>query len=98
MRVTTMSERNGNSVGGRVRNTVKAYLNSEISFRRRCTEKLEKLSDIAVNSQNYREATEHFSTLLSLDPVSPIEILIKRSSARASMNSWEDALSDADEV
>ncbi|KAI9462106.1 hypothetical protein HD554DRAFT_2176084 [Boletus coccyginus] len=60
--------------------------------------KLEKLSDIAVNSRRYHEATEHFSTILSLDPVSSIEFLIKRSSARASVNSWGDALSDADEV
>lgn len=67
-------------------------------FQQRCTENLEKLGDTAMDSQSYNEATEHFSTILSLNPADHMDILVKRSKARASMNSWEDALSDADEV
>lgn len=51
-----------------------------------------------MDSQNYDEAVERFSTVLLLDPVDRMEILIKRSKARMSMNSWEAALSDADKV
>jgi anti-sigma-K factor RskA len=51
-----------------------------------------------MNSQNYSKAAEYFSTILSLDPVNRMEVLIKRNKARASMNAWKDALSDADEV
>ena len=51
-----------------------------------------------MDSQNYKKAAEHFSTLLLLDPADRMDILIKRNTARASMNAWEDALSDADEV
>lgn len=36
--------------------------------------------------------------MLLLDPINRMDILIKRSTARASMGSWEEALSDADEV
>ena len=51
-----------------------------------------------MDSRSYNEAAEHFSDVLSLSPVDRIDILIKRSKARVSMNSWGDALSDADEV
>ena len=51
-----------------------------------------------MGSQNYNEAAEHFSTLLSLGTEDHVDILIKRSRARAMMESWEDALRDADEV
>ena len=51
-----------------------------------------------MGSQNYSEAVEHFSTLLSLGTEDRMDILIKRSRARAMMESWEDTLKDADEV
>ena len=53
-----------------------------------------------MDSQSYNEAAEHFSTVLSLtgNPVDRIDTFIKRSNARMYMNSWGDALSDADEV
>lgn len=51
-----------------------------------------------MDSQNYNEAAEHFSTILSLDLVDRVEILVKRSKIRALMSLWEEALSDADEV
>ena len=49
-------------------------------------------------SRNYSEAAEHFSTILSFDTEDRVNILIKRSRARAVMESWEDALRDADKV
>ncbi|KAG8214228.1 hypothetical protein J3R82DRAFT_11026 [Butyriboletus roseoflavus] len=70
----------------------------ELNFRRRCTERLEKLGDIAVECRSYNEATKHFSTLLSLNPVNRMDVLIKRSKARMLMGSCEEALSDADEI
>ena len=51
-----------------------------------------------MGSQNYSEAVGHFSTILSLDTEDRVDILIKRSRVRAMMESWEDALRDADEV
>lgn len=51
-----------------------------------------------MDSHEYNEAAEHFSTILSLDPDDQVEILIKRSKAYSSVKSWENALSDAEEV
>ena len=51
-----------------------------------------------MGSQNYNEAAEHLSTMLLLDTEDRVDILIKRSRARAMMESWIDALRDADEV
>ena len=49
-------------------------------------------------SQHYSKVAEHLSTLLLLDTEDRMDILMKRSRARAMMESWEDALRDADEV
>ena len=48
--------------------------------------------------QNYNEAVEYFSAILLIDTEDHVDILIKRCKARAMMESWEDALRDADEV
>lgn len=40
----------------------------------------------------------HYSAILTLDPLDRADTLIKRSKARMIMESWEDALKDADEV
>ena len=74
------------------------FLNVHTGFRRRCYQRSEKLADGAMGSENYTEAAEHFSTMLSLDTADRVDILIKRSRARAMVGSWEDALRDADEV
>ena len=71
---------------------------SDTDFQQRCAQILEKLADAAMGSQNYNEAAENFSTMLSLNPPNCVDILIKRSKARAMMGSWDDALKDADEV
>ncbi|KAG9318932.1 hypothetical protein JVU11DRAFT_1046 [Chiua virens] len=67
-------------------------------FRQQCAKKLEELGDIAIHSNKFDDAIGYFSTILLLDPVDRSAILIKRSIARARMNSWEDALVDADEI
>ena len=51
-----------------------------------------------MSSQRYNVAVEHLSMMLSLDPSNRIEILVKRSQARVSMNLWNEALSDAEEA
>ena len=51
-----------------------------------------------MNSGNYNEAAEHFSTILSRSQEIPVDILIKRSKALTLAESWDGALSDADEV
>ena len=51
-----------------------------------------------MGSQNYDEAVERFSTILSLVAEDRTDTLIKRSKARAAMRSWDDAVGDADEV
>ena len=76
----------------------KICLNIHTGFQRRCYQKSEKLDDGAMCSENYTEAAEYFSTMLLLDTGHCVDILIKRSRARAMMESWEDALRDADEV
>ena len=51
-----------------------------------------------MNSMNYNEAAEYFSIILLLSPVNPVDILIKRSIVLAWMESWDEVLSDADQV
>ncbi|KAG8214231.1 hypothetical protein J3R82DRAFT_11038 [Butyriboletus roseoflavus] len=70
----------------------------ELDFRGRCVEKLEKLGDTAMNSQNYDAAIGQYSDALALDPTNQSDILLKRSEARVVMGSWEEALSDAEQV
>ena len=49
-------------------------------------------------TNHYYEAAELFSAILSLKPEDPVNIIFKRSEARSSMELWDEALSDADEV
>ena len=78
--------------------TAENCLNIHIGFQRRCYQRYEKLADDAMGSENYTEAADHLSTMLSLDTKDRVDTLIKRSRARVVMESWEDALRDADEV
>ena len=77
--------------------TARDRLNIEHRFSA-ANKRLEELAEVALGSQDYIKAAEHFSTMLSLDTEDHVDILIKRSRARVMMESWEDALRDADEV
>ena len=59
---------------------------------------LEERGDAALGSGEYSEAISHYSSALSLDPANKVDILVKRSEARASKRLWEDALADANDV
>jgi len=58
---------------------------------------LEQNGDIAIDSASYEDAVTHYSTALTLDPLSAV-LLTKRSRARAGIGSWQDSLEDADAV
>jgi hypothetical protein len=51
-----------------------------------------------MGSKKYDEAIERYSDALTLDPTNQRDILLKRSTVRAVMVSWEEALIDADKV
>ena len=59
---------------------------------------LEALGDTALGSGQHDEAIVWYTSGLSLCPSNPIDVLVKRSRARASKGFWEDALTDANEV
>ncbi|KAF8549449.1 hypothetical protein OG21DRAFT_1447848 [Imleria badia] len=59
---------------------------------------LEALGDTAVGSGEHDNGIARYTSALSLEPPNPIDILMKRSKARASEGLWEDALADANEV
>ena len=59
---------------------------------------LEDLGDTAITSQEHDEAIARYSSALSLDPTTRVDILVKRSKARASKGLWADALTDANDV
>lgn len=67
-------------------------------FQRTCEKRLEELGDAAADSDNYVDAVEHFSTILSFSVADHVDILIKRSKTQGSMGSWDKALDDADKV
>ena len=64
----------------------------------KCVGILEGMGDAALNSGKHEEAIACYSSALSLNPAHAVGILLKRSTARASKGSWEDALTDAVEV
>jgi len=64
-------------VGGYDYDVVSAN-SSNLDFRGRCVEKLEKLGDAARDSKKHNEAIGYYSTELSLDPTNN-DILLKRS-------------------
>ncbi|KAF8547212.1 hypothetical protein OG21DRAFT_1472561 [Imleria badia] len=67
-------------------------------FRQLCAEKLEHLGDVAADSQEHDEAVAQYSTALSLNPLAPANIFIKRSKIYTAKGLWEDALKDATQV
>ena len=69
-----------------------------IDFQGRCTEKLEKLGDTAIDSQNSNDAVKYYSDALSLSPQNLSGILYKRSKAQSLVGSWQDSLLDADKA
>jgi len=73
-----MYERNGNSVGGCIRDLARANSATSPGFRGRCVEKLERLGDIARDSKKHDEAIGYYSNALSLDPMNN-NVLLKRS-------------------
>ena len=64
----------------------------------RCSAQAKELGDAALSSGKYEEAIACYTSALSLSSAHAVDILVKRSSARASKGSWEDALTDAIEV
>ncbi|KAF8134386.1 hypothetical protein EV363DRAFT_1257443 [Boletus edulis] len=59
----------------------------ELDFRRRCTEKLEKLGDAARDSKKHDEAIKYYSNALLLNPLNHNEILLKRSNEAIELDS-----------
>ena len=51
-----------------------------------------------MDAQRCDEAVSHYSSALSLYPLSPQGVLIKRSQAYLEIGSWERALDDANQV
>ncbi|KAI9571578.1 hypothetical protein HD554DRAFT_2036523 [Boletus coccyginus] len=67
----------------------------ELDFNARCKQGLEQNGDVAMDSSSYEDAVAHYSTAMTLDPLSAV-LLTKRSRARAGVGSWQDSLEDAD--
>ena len=63
-----------------------------------CIAAFEDNGDVAVMSKDPKRAITHYSAALSLNPLKPLDLLVKRSTARGILGLWEDALKDADEV
>ncbi|KAF8555063.1 TPR-like protein [Imleria badia] len=67
------------------------------AFRKRCTEKLERLGDVAADAQQHDDAITRYSAALSLKPPIP-HVFIKRSKVYIAKGLWEDALEDVNQV
>ena len=79
-------------------NVARAKLTMFADFRGRCIEKLEKLGDTAIGSQDLNEAIKQYSDALTLNPQNLSGILYKRSKAQSLVGSWQDSLLDADKA
>lgn len=89
---------NGKSVSGSNGHMSRLFQTLSTDFRRRCAKKLEKLGDMAMDSQKHDEAVKHYSALLTLDPRNLSDIYYKRSRTRVLRGSWRMALIDAEKV
>ena len=69
-----------------------------LDLKRKCIDKLESLGNMALKSGDHDNAIARYTSALSLNPSNPIDILVKRSEARASKGLWVDALTDANRV
>ncbi|KAH0831376.1 hypothetical protein J3R83DRAFT_14039 [Lanmaoa asiatica] len=67
----------------------------EFDFKARCLKTLKQRGDVAMDSASNEDAVVHYTTALTLDPLST-DLLVKRSKVRAEIESWADALEDAD--
>ncbi|KAI9571053.1 hypothetical protein HD554DRAFT_2169413 [Boletus coccyginus] len=63
----------------------------ELDFKACCMKELEQSGDVAMDSASYEDVAAHYSTALSLDPISAI-LLTKQSKAQAGIGSWEDLM------
>ena len=72
--------------------------NSLSDFKRRLSQKLENLGDVAMYTKRHDEAISGYSAALSLVPASQQGLFIKRSEAYVASGLWENALEDADGV
>jgi predicted Zn-dependent protease len=59
---------------------------------------LEHLGDIAAEAQQHDEAITQYSTALSLNPIIPQDVFMKRSKVYMAKRSWEDAIDDTNQV
>ena len=59
---------------------------------------LEHLGDIATEAQQHDEAMTQYSATLSLNPVIPQDVFMKRSKVYVEKGSWEDAIDDTNQV
>ncbi|KAF8127365.1 hypothetical protein EV363DRAFT_1344502 [Boletus edulis] len=69
-----------------------------VDFTQRCAGKLEYMGDIAISAQQLDEAITQYSTALSLHPVTPQGVFMKRSKAYIAKGLWEDAIDDTNQV
>ncbi|KAF8142122.1 hypothetical protein EV363DRAFT_1150633 [Boletus edulis] len=60
--------------------------------------KLEDLGDLAWSTLKHEEAISWYSAALSLNPVVPQDLFMKRSKVYMAMDLWENALDDANQV
>ena len=59
---------------------------------------LEHLGDIATEAQQHDEVMTQYSTTLSLNPVIPQDVFMKRSKVYVGKGSWKDAIDDTNQV
>ena len=71
---------------------------TSLDFKQRCAETLEHLGDIAAGAQEHDEAITQYSTALSLNPIVPRDVLMKRSKVYMEKGSWGDAIDDMNQV
>ncbi|KAG9310443.1 hypothetical protein JVU11DRAFT_9583 [Chiua virens] len=67
-------------------------------FKSRSCKRLQNQGDAAMTVERYEEATSLYSTALSLNPIFPQALLVKRSKAYAARGMWDDAMNDINET
>ncbi|KAF8551264.1 TPR-like protein [Imleria badia] len=66
-----------------------------LDFRFRCSEKLERFGDVAMDSRLHAEAVNYYSTALSIYPANTPGFFILRSKVCMAKCLWEDAIDEA---
>lgn len=93
-----MNRHRGFLVSSHINSTGGVFDHSPSDFRYRCSEKMGRFGDAAMDSQQHNEAIQDYSAALSIHPADTPGFFILRSKICMANSLWEEAIHEAQQV